>query len=460
MGHFSFIDKSYKLLFLIYAPVALATLALKFFSGIEISYIFLAAIAFVIVSTMIALLVVVQFFRHFEDVKKDRELHIPYTLRHQFLIAFIAISATTFLIAGSYGYFVYRITDGKGFPQMIPGEKIVFLTGIKDPIGNKIEGFDTIMAGINHFIEETPDKTGLYHFSYIDHHDAYDEGFKLAVQQKIKEGAHYFICTSSDPCKALTADFPSLAGKNADGPADARLIITTASLSTIQTQKDLIYKFSVNNHDQGDLLAKTAYESGARKIAFIATDDEYGHDAVQNFESAWQEFSDIEGIQGVFIDKKLSADKVTERLAESFLIKNSYDSILIAGNGREINFLNSQESIRDMPLYVFSESSYTLIDGLENPSRMTTIRPRYRDSMPGLSGRMDTMVYMTLEKLIHSIELAKSSEDSFDSVWGDTSYPALVEFEKEGDADFKILLQIYKPTVDSDDLDLPDQDDR
>jgi len=448
MGHFSFVDKSYKLLFLIYAPVALATLAFKFFSDVQISYIFLAAIAFLIVSFLIAILIILQYFRHFEDVKKDQQLHIPYTLRHQFLVAFIAIFAVTFLVSGSYGYVLYRMADGNVFPQNTPEQRIVLLIGIQDPLGNRIEGYSAVMAGVNHFIEETPDKTEKYHLSYLDHHGVYDERLKLALQKQIENGAHYFICTSSVPCKDLATVFADMIEPDALEQKDVRLIVTAANLSTIEPIQNLVYKFSANNRDEGDLLAKTAYDNGARKPVFIATDDEYGHDSVQSFENVWQEFTDVEGLQGVYIDKELSSDKVLQRLTETFLIKNGYDSIVIAGNGRELDFLNMQDRVKEKQLYAFSESSFSLLGGLNDVSRLITVRPSYRTDNPNLSSQKDAMVYLTLSKVVHAIELAQSTGESFDSIWNKTNYPALIEFENAGEIDFKITLSIYKPVDD------------
>ena len=95
------ITKSYKVLFVIYAPIALVTILLQAFSNSSLPYLFIAALIASAVSVVIAGVMWFLFLKHRSQVSEQRETGLPYLIRHQFIMLYLPV---TFLSMGFCAY--------------------------------------------------------------------------------------------------------------------------------------------------------------------------------------------------------------------------------------------------------------------------------------------------------------------------------------------------------------------
>ena len=92
------IEKSYKLIFIIYAPIAVISILLRWFGGFEVSFLFLLSISLSIASLVWGLVLGVKYVLKREEIihSKDGDSPLPFAFRHDFLIPFVLISLVSF----------------------------------------------------------------------------------------------------------------------------------------------------------------------------------------------------------------------------------------------------------------------------------------------------------------------------------------------------------------------------
>ena len=439
-NHSGFVHKSYQLLFILYAPVAIISIIAQLVSDAYISYIYLIALSTAAFSIVIGLIMCIQFWRHRELIARDKEVHIPYMIRHRFMIMYIPIVILSLLISSYYIFdkFVNKVEFYKEHRHT----QIALLVPLKNELGVRFEDTKQIRLGLGAFLTNFPEDTKHYHLSLFDHKNKYSVALEQEVLAKVNKGVDYFVCAYSDVCAALAKRFDALL-EQASYDTRPILITTLSSSMDLPLEKDKFYRFFVRNQEDARVLALKAYTKGIKKASFIATEDAYGRDAARAFMEAWQ---DLGGklIEGIYIDPNLSSEVVANKIKNSPLITLK-DAAVFVSHYQNIN--QSLQALDTKTLYLLSANyQHNVIQELAKKvahQQLIFALPSYKAVDENLQNTAAAFIYMTLSKLVHVDKQLSNPELQFHDLWQQADYPAYLEFRPAGIADFRIAMDAF-----------------
>jgi hypothetical protein len=439
-NHEELVHKTYQALFIIYAPIALISILVKFFSNTYISYLYVTALLVAAVSILIGLVMCIQFWHHRKIISRDKEVNIPVIVRHRFMIIYIPITIISLLISSYYTFDKYvKSIELYGQGQQT---EISILFPLRNELGAQQDDAEQARMGLGAFMVNSPEYSDSYHLTIFDHQNKYSATLENKVISKIDKGVKYFICTYSDVCSELATKFDSILERT-DYSTRPILITTLSSAMNLPLEKDKFYRFYVRNREDARVLAKAAYEKGIKKASFIASNDSYGLDASQAFSEAWIDFGgDL--IEGVYVDPNLTADVVANRVRQSHLTSMKKGAIFVA-HYQNIN--KSLELLDHSTLYLLSANyQQNIISELSNnipKEQLVFAIPRYKATHPKLNNTAASFIYMTLMKLVHVDQQIKGDTTQFHPAWQQDDYPGFLEFRTDGVADFRIEMEAY-----------------
>ncbi len=281
--HEGLMHKTYQTLFVIYAPITLISILVKFISDTYVSYLYLTALLAAGISVLVGVVMCVQFWRHRKIISRDKEVDIPIIVRHRFMIIYIPITIISLLVSSYYIFDKYvKAVEFYGQGQRT---EIAILFPLKNELGTQLEDAEQARTGIGAFVVNFPEYSNHYHLTIFDHKNKYSTSLENEVISKIDNGTKYFICAYSEVCSTLAEKFDSLLEKS-DYDKRPLLITTLSSAMNLPLEKGKFYRFFVRNREDARVLAKAAFEKGIRKASFIVTSDAYGLDASQAFSEA------------------------------------------------------------------------------------------------------------------------------------------------------------------------------
>ena len=439
-NHSGFIHTSYQLLFILYAPVAIISILVTVLSGSYISYVYITALITGGFSIVIGIIMCIQFWRYREIIGHDKETHIPYIVRHRFMIMYIPIVIISLVISSYYIFDKY--INKVEFYNKQQRTQIALLFPIHNELGVELEDADQVRLGLGSFFVNFPEYTNDYHITLFDHKNNYNSVLEKEVLAKINKGTRYFICAYSDVCATLANNFDSLL-EQSDFDERPILITTLSSSMNLPLEKGKFYRFFVRNREDARILALNAYEKGIRKASFIATEDANGEDAAQNFIEAWKDLGG-ELIDGVYVDPNLSDDVVTNKIRNSILMTMKGTTVFVAHHH------NINKSLQLLPrdtLYLLSANyKQNLIAQLAQNiphKQLIFALPSYKAAHSKLKNTSAAFVYMTLDKLINADQQLQDDVSQFHTAWQQTDYPVFLEFRTDGVADFKIEMEAF-----------------
>ena len=437
------IQRSYHMLFIIYAPLALISIVVTVLSDKYINYVFMTAFLTACLSVVLAVIMWWLFWKHREVIKQESIAHLPYLIRHQFIMLYLPIA---FISMGICAYYVYdRIYDKyvdavEQFDQTAL-TNITMLLPISNRLGRELEDVLQIKRSLGSFLINNPELFNQYHFEFIDHKNHYSSQFEQAVVAHLKSGTHYFICAYSDVCSTLANNLDKLS--ETAGISTRPVIVTTLSSSMqMPLAKDQFYRFFVRNREDAQVLAKYAFDKGLKTAAYIATEDAYGKDAVAEFTKSWQDFGGSVG-GGVYIDPLLSENVASDKVLSHLAIFEKVDAVFVALYQPATNALAQLSN--DKLMLISANYQHHQLDALgRNGSNMDNIVvsfPRYKAESTHLINTAGLFLYMTLSKLIDADQ--KTAEGStFHDAWIKTDEPAYLKFQRDGENDFSVLMQV------------------
>ena len=439
-NHHGFIHTSYQLLFILYAPVAIISILVTFLSDSYVSYVYITALFTGGFSIVIGIIMCIQFWRYREIISRDKETHIPYIVRHRFMIMYIPIVIIS-LVISSYYIFDKYVNKVELYNKQ-QRTQISILFPIYSELGVQFDDTEQARLGLGTFFVNFPEYSNNYHITLFDHKNKYNSALEKEVLAKIDNGTRYFICAYSDVCATLANNFDSLLEQSV---FDQRpiLITTLSSSMNLPLEKGKFYRFFIRNREDARILALNAYGKGIRKASFIATKDAYGEDAAQNFIEAWK---DLGGalIEGVYVDPNLSDDVVANKIRNSKLMKMEGAAVFVA-HYQNIN--KSLQLLSKDTLYLLSANYQKnviaqLAQNIPHKQLIFAL-PSYKKAHSKLKNTAAAFVYMTLDKLINADQQLQDGLTKFHSVWQQTDYPAILEFRTDGVADFKIEMEAF-----------------
>ena len=438
--HSGFVHKSYQLLFILYAPVAIISIIAQFLSTSYISYIYLIALSTAGFSIIIGIIMCIQFWRHRVAINRDKETHIPYMIRHRFMIMYIPIVIISLLIS-SYYIFDQSVNKVESYKDQ-QHTQIALLFPLSNGLGVKFADTDEIRLGLGAFLTHFPEYGNTYHLTLFDHKNKYNQALEKEVLAKINDGSRYFICAYSDVCTSLANHFDALLEQ---ATYDIRPILITTLSSSMQLplEKDKFYRFFVRNQEEARILALNAYTKGIRKATFIATQDAYGRDAAREFIEAWKDLGG-ELLDGVYIDPDLSDSVVANKIRNSPLM-TLQDAAVFVAHYQNIN--QSLQLLETGTHYLLSANyQQNVIAQLAEKiphKQIVFALPSYKAVDKKLKNTAAAFVYMTLSKLVHADMQMQDNDVSFHMAWQQADYPAFLAFRTAGVADFRIAMDAF-----------------
>lgn len=432
------IHKSYHVLFIIYAPIALISILLKFFSDKYSNYVFMFALLASAVSVLVAFAMWILFWKHRELIAQERKANLPYLIRHQFILMYLPIA---FLSMGLSAYFVYdKYVKTVEEHELTALKEISVLLPLKTTLGKELIDSHQIKHGIGSFLANNPEFDDHYHLDIIDHNNHYTPEFEQTIQERIRKGTEYFMCAYSEVCGALGKEITRLATEA--GVDKAPIIITTlASSMTLPLAKDSFYRFFVRNQEDTHALAKNAFESGMKKVDIVAAEDAYGKDAVEQFTKTWNDFG-LEVNEVLYLDPDLTDEVASEKIQESKIMNSQANGVYVALYQPASAALSELAKTKSLLLSANyqQESVQTLIDKGAAAQKLILSLPDYKAYNKKITNTVALFMYSTLDKL-YQTDRQITENNSFHDLWLQSEYPPFLDFEPDSENDIKILMK-------------------
>lgn len=438
----SFFDKSYKILFIIYAPIAIALYIYQLAADVKTNTIILVSGGCAVMSLLLGMVILgLAALRRRELLANDMP-GLPFLLRPRFFMFYLPVLLVSFGI--SAGYLVtkpgiHRTALGDGY-RYRESTNIAILINARDPYNQLLTTSLDTMKGFGLFILNNPEQLTRYNFAFFDHKNRYDENLQKYVRDELAAGTRYFVCISSEVCEPLSQNFARLASPTQGTQRNPILISTVAASSGLLTRPGLSYRFFPRTNDMAEMLTKIVRKENFNRISWVSGGTVYGEQLTNEFRAALRAAGrDIE--PGLVLRAGNTPPGWKDRVALSDLRTVRPQAVLI-GHSENINLALSalpEETVLLAPVgYV--EFLRPLPIELRK-RRIIGLLPAYRsERLDDLSYRGSFLAF-TLDKLVHTIEVAQKEHKTFHEVWMETNYPPQVAFERDGEADFKIFLR-------------------
>lgn len=438
-GH-SIIHKSYQVLFVIYAPIALISIALKIFSPKHISYIYSMAFIAAVVSVILAIVMWVQFFKHRKRIQSALSLKLPYLISHQFILLYLPIA---FLSIGISVYYFYS----KSLEQAHNQEQIVLLLPLTNNLNEPSPLSEQYQLALGSYLVRQPTIASRYQFQIADHKSTYNEELLNAVIDKANTGTKYFICAESDTCSQLIQAVETQTKRVLH--SKPIFITTLASANNLPLSSNTSYRLFPRASEITQSLAGYATRQNKLTASYVIPNDLYGTSMMTEFSRAWQNLGGTM-VDGITINT-ITAEDVAMRSVDSHFTTNGYpDAVFVATEQRMIESLAKlaeHTMLLMAPTYQI-ENIERLLHQVSNKENIVLALPEYKLNRAELLDTHALFLYLTLNKVITIDQALKTKEDkSFDDLWWTEGNPAFLPVERDG-SDMRIPITA-EPFVES-----------
>lgn len=439
----SFMDKTYKTLFIIYAPVAVVTFVMKLYTDANMSYFKLTVLGVAGGSILLAIAILITFVLNRNVLREDREVSVPYILRHKFLVLYIFIMLVSFVLSIFY---LMEYEESRVHCTQDPAEliEIVALIPITNDLAQPWESTRELVQGLSWFFVDHPSVSRRFHVSFIDHKNKYSENLKQVVAEEIEQGVRYFVCIYSPACTPLSRQFQRIVEASGRKGRVPVLIVTATATSELDTMRDGVYRFSPRNQELIYELVQIGKSRAKKRASYIAIDDSFGRNAVSLFIEMWNS-DGREIIPGIYLNPTLSKKNARLKIEKHFSAIADVEVVLVAHTE---NITDGLLSIQGDPEFLITPGyQKDYIKSLNNnvgvirSGKWFSVESEYKQE-----GIMTDKIgldffYLTLDKLTHTIMETKGDPAKFHARWMSTDYPPILNFERASDADFKVGLE-------------------
>ncbi len=446
------LDKAYKAVFVIYAPIALLSIGLKIFDVIPVSYI---SYVFSALSAALGIVIVFLFIKSNRGPSDEND---SFFIKRKFIIPFLIFSLISH---SSTSYFLYS----KGFSEALSKHscnaktRIVLLLPCNNNLGAAWEDGVRQILGLTYFFRDHPDYTSQYEFRIIDHSMKYDETLKASIIDEIEKGTKIFISSMSKVSEPLSKDFGSIISSTKYSGDAPILICTVASSPEITTStKDNIFRFYIRSQEEGILLAEEGRKLNFEKAAFIVVNDAYGEGAIKEFTTMWERMSG-KILGGAKLNSLYDDEKVDYSLQEQIKIMQEADVIFLAHYGSGVDKVFRALDRLDIQTPVLATHTLTIPDW-QKPIREIlqkrtsySCKPKYATKNPNhyedeiYDDAISGFMYWTLDRLIYCLTKTDGKTSNFADLWKSSNYPDVLEHTPQNDGDIAIKLEFVKIEV-------------
>ena len=433
-----FLHKSYHVLFVIYAPIALVSIVISFLSKAYIPYVFSVAFLGAGLSFVLACLMWWKFLQHRSIITYEREAGLPYIIRHQFMLMYLPIVFSSMGVCGYYLYVKYvRILSE--YQETAP-QKITVVLPLKNVLGQPAEDRTQVGHAFGALYVHHPELASKYHFNVIDHQNNYSDNLLERVITSTNEGAPYVVCAYSEVCSQLVKKLDEVEEERL--PKRPIVILTLASAMDLSLGKNSVYRFHPRNREDASVLAGYATRENMKTASFIATDDSFGRNAAKEFNEVWQSLGGVV-MEGIYLDSVLSEDVASRKISEHFSTEQMPDAIFtslyqpvtqaLANLSQKSNLLFGVNYPHSLVLKLESEGG--------DMSRVIVSLPLYKLRSPELQNTGGLFTFLTLKKLMEVDQaLEQDTELTFDDAWWKYGDPGYLTFERDGQ-DYRVMMR-------------------
>ncbi len=159
---------------------------------------------------------------------------------------------------------------------------------------------ELILEGFGNAFSKVRDKMDKFELIFLDHKNKFEIGKKL-VENELKNGCQYFICTMSVVCEPLSKVFSELL---ATENKKAILLCTVAASPNVKTVTNQVYRFFVNAEEEAKFLVDHLKHEG-KTASMIHFDTIYSQITSEKFKENWDKVStDHKCEEGIEIQEK------------------------------------------------------------------------------------------------------------------------------------------------------------
>lgn len=434
------VDKTYKLFFIIYAPVALGGIILKMYGDVQSSYLQVLTLSLCFASIIFAIGIIFSFLHHKKVLWQTVEKSTPYILRHEFLVVHMVTTILSFAALAYYG------SLGEGLVAKLSGavqrERATLTILAQLPRENSAvnDGDISTLNGLTQWMARHITVNQSLRLDLLDHNDEFSSELEEELIQLINMGRQYIICIGSPACVPLSEKFEEIIAKT--NYTNAPILITTYAYGQVRTREGLSYRFSPNSLNEVQALVKAALSKpDNRLVSFITSDNEFGANAADVFMQEWRS-PERSILPGIYVDARADQQRVEDFVSGTGMLSNSPDALFVA-TGTDINkVLLEIAKLTDTDFLFSSVYPRELIEDLIHkgmaPDRIYQAELDFVSSAwpwkPQHNG--EALLYLTLDKLRHVLVKTKGDAALFHQAWMEGKIPEGVKFERSGNADF------------------------
>lgn len=440
MASNSAVDKTYKLFFIIYAPIALGGIVLKMFGNVQSSYLQVLTLSLCFASLIFAIGIIFSFLHHKKTLWKTVEKSTPYILRHEFLVVHMITTILSFTALAYYG------SIGEGLVAKLSGaaqrerSTLTILAQLPREISAPNDGDVNTLYGLIQWLARHSLANQSFQLDLIDHDDQFSPDLEAELIQLIDMGRQYIICIGSPACVPLSAKFEELIAKT--NYTNSPILITTYAYGQVTTKEGLSYRFSPSSLNEVQALVKAALSRPNQRLAsFITSDNEFGANAADVLMQEWRS-PERSILPGIYVDARADQQRVEDFVSGTGMHNNPPDALFVT-TGTDINEVLLEIAKHTKTDFLFS-SVYPrklikkLIDKGLAPTRIYQAELDYVSSawpwQPEHNG--EALLYLTLDKIKHVLTRTAGDAALFHDAWMEGNIPTGVKFEHSANADF------------------------
>lgn len=405
-----FIDFSYKLLFFIYAPIAILTYLVKFFSENGFNHVLFTAVVTSFVSILIGIVMIVMFIHRYDDVVRDQETHIPYIIRHKFLVMYVPITITAFSVIIFYMSQGYTLSGIK--TVRANSNDYTHVNLIVEPEEN------TYLSSISNLYQNNQLLMNKFKLSVYNVNSLATDTIKDLFLQKIENGDRYFICATSNFCDEL---FTRLTEISDDKKIKDLIFIQTLKMPSSNIDEEdhtHIYNFYHTINDEIDVLVDAIRERGYKQASFISENTETARMKIDAFRKIWSETGG-ESFNGIYLDiHDESEDYVSEQISNFTTDLTEEDVVFAIFDTDLIAYLPQFEGDYGLAIPLNELQQVKMSNGDGNyKERLISVVPDFKTLNSKLPTLYEKYLYITLFKAFSTINDMEKYNNSFQESW-------------------------------------------
>ena len=329
--------------------------------------------------------------------------------------------------------------------------RIVLLLPLNESLKSAYEDGIRQLIGFAEFLKENPECTRHFEFALYDHSMDVKNAERI-IQQELREGTQYFVCTMSNVSLPLSRSFKGLVDLNSpDSTKIPKLICAVTSAPTVNLVEGTVYRFYIRSQEEAAQLANIAAQKAISSATFIAVDDDYGKGAVREFRNKWKGHSFQEGI---YVGKTLSADEIQTLVNQRIrpMSPSQRQAVFICHYGNGIDNIITALNRSHIKAILLATSTISIYDW-QKPIKAILDATEWYTCIPDYSsfkaGQNDVIKNFTTYALYRLTQAIWDDTDSktFDKRWRDATYPDNLDISWDGIDAVIPMKPVYKTEV-------------